>query len=310
MFGIEDETGDNGREQSNATPYMRRSRAVAVRRSRFPWGVRRLLRWGLRAVFVLLPLGAAGYLLTVYALNSPRFQLSSPADVAVAGNHYVPKEEILNALGIPARKANSGINIFRMSLESREKQIDAIPWILSSTIVRSYPHHLAVYVKERKPVAFVSVAGDVKLVDQNGVLLDTPERSHFDFPIIRGLDFRENPNALKSQVDLYLEFMQETSDKMSVSGWTVSEVNLSDPGDLEALVVQGKQTLLIRFGRRDFLTRFKNFLAVLPELRKANSPINSIDLRYNNQVVVNPAGQGSGSASKPKLKTGVAAKKT
>ncbi len=310
MFGSEDETGPEEREPSAAAPYMRRSRAVTVRRSRFPWSFQRVVRAALVAILILLPLGWGGRMLTVYALNSPRFELNSPSDVTVVGNRYVSREEILDALGVPAQNAGSGINIFKMSLKNGERQIENIPWILSATVVRSYPHHLAVYVAERTPVAFVNAGGQIKMVDEYGVLLDTPAKSHFDFPIIRGLDFRADAAGRKSQVALYREFMRETSDKISRSAWTVSEVNLSDPGDLQALLVQGQETLLVRFGHTHFLERFENFLAVLPELQKANGQIDSVDLRYNNQVVVNPAGQGSGNSPTTKAGPGSKAKKT
>ncbi|HVA00722.1 MAG TPA: FtsQ-type POTRA domain-containing protein [Terriglobia bacterium] len=310
MFGNEDETGPDGKEPSSATPYMRRSRAVTVRRGRFPWDSWRVVRGTLLAVLVLLPLAVGGYLLCVYALNSPRFQLNSSSDVAVDGNQYVSREEILNALGVPARGSELGINIFRMSLKNGEKQIDSIPWVRSARVVRSYPHHLAVFVTERTPVAFVNMGGQIKMVDQEGVLLDTPDKSHFDFPIVRGLDFRTDPSRRKPQVSLYREFMQETSDKISRSGWIVSEVNLSDPGDLQALLVQGQETLVVHFGHEQFLGRFENFLSVLPELRKGNARIDSVDLRYNNQVVVNPEGQGSGKSPTTKTGANSKAKKT
>jgi cell division protein FtsQ len=310
MLETEDETGDNDREQPNAAPYMRRSRAVTVRRSRFPWSVRWVVRWAFIAILILLPLGVGGYLLAAYALNSPRFQLNSAGDVTLTGNHYVSKEEILNVLGVPVHNSGSGINIFRLSLETREKQIQAIPWILSAVIVRSYPHHLAVYVTEREPAAFVNVESQIKMVDRQGVLLDTPDKSHFDFPIIRGLDLRADSSGRKSQIDLYRVFMREISDKMSRSGWIVSEVNLNDPDDLQALLVQGRETLLVHFGHRNFLGRFENFLTVLPELRKTNARIDSVDLRYNNQVVVNPEGQGSGASPATKTSTAGKAKKT
>lgn len=294
MFGIEEETGPEARESASGTPYMRRARAVNVRRGRLPWGFGRLLRWTFLAGVVLMPLGVGGYLLSVYALNSPRFQLQSPSDVTVSGNKFVSREEILNVLGLPSRGVAPGINIFRMSLNKIERQVDSIPWVRSTTVVRSFPHHLAVFVTERTPVAFINMDGQIKMVDRDGVLLDTPEKSHFDFPILRGLDSRRGSVGRKPQVSLYREFMRETSDKISRSGWIVSEVNLGDPGDLQALLVQGKQTLLIHFGHEHFAARFENFLTVLPQLRQANAQINSVDLRYNNQVVVNPEGQGSG----------------
>ena len=104
--------------------------------------------------------------------------------------------------------------------------------------------------------------------------------------------------------------MRETSDKISRSGWIVSEVDLNDLGDLQALLVQGKETLLVHFGHKDFLGRFENFLTVLPDLRKTNAPIDSVDLRYNNQVVVNPEGQGSRTSPATKTKAADKAKRT
>ncbi|MEJ2007354.1 MAG: hypothetical protein P8Z30_04220, partial [Acidobacteriota bacterium] len=101
MLNMDDDAVPDDMGSSSETSYMRRSRAVAVRRSRFPLGIRRAAWWIGIAIFVLLPMGFGGYRLAVYLLNSPRFQLASPADVVVKGNHYVSKREILNALGVP-----------------------------------------------------------------------------------------------------------------------------------------------------------------------------------------------------------------
>ena len=293
MLGMDEDGMPGEMESSSETPYMRRARAVAIRRSRLPPGFRRVAWWAGIILFVLLPLGVGGYLLAVYVWNSPHFQLTSPADVRVEGNHYVSRDELLAALGVTGGASRAGNNIFRTSLEVRERQVEAIPWIRSATVVRSYPHYLAVYVAERVPVAFVEVGGQIKMVDPQGVLLDSPEKSHFDFPIVKGLEFQGNAADREVRLDLYREFMQETSRKMASSGWIISEVDLSDASNLKALLVQAGQTLLIYFGHADFLARFENLVAVLPELRKTNARIDSVDLRYRNQVVVNPAGQDS-----------------
>jgi hypothetical protein len=71
-------------------------------------------------------------------------------------------------------------------------------------------------------------------------------------------------------------------------------VDLSDASNLKALLVQGGQTLLVYFGHTAFLERFENLMTVLPQLRKTNASIDSVDLRFRNQVVVNPADQNSG----------------
>ena len=44
---------------------------------------------------------AVGYFLAIFALTSPHFVLTSPDDIVVTGNHYVLREEVLGALGVP-----------------------------------------------------------------------------------------------------------------------------------------------------------------------------------------------------------------
>ncbi|HEX5411227.1 MAG TPA: FtsQ-type POTRA domain-containing protein [Terriglobia bacterium] len=292
-----DEVSDK-METSSEAPYMRRPRAVAVRQTRIPRGFRRLVWWSGVILFVLLPVGIGGYLLGSYLLNSPRFALRSPADVVVKGGHYVSRGEVLAALDIQAGASGNGSNIFSSSLARRERQVEAIPWVRSATVVRSYPRSLVVYVAERVPVAFVDVGGQIKMVDQQGVLLDAPEKGHFDFPVVKGLDFRGDLADRTVRLDLYDKFMRETSGKVTSFGWVISEVDLSDASNLKALLVQGGQTLLVYFGNAGFLGRFENLMTVLPQLRKTNAAIDSVDLRFRDQVVVNPAGQDSaGNAS-------------
>lgn len=293
LLGTDRDEVSGKMEPSSEAPYMRRSRAVAVRQTRIPRGIRRLVWWSGVILFVLMPVGIGGYLLGTYLLNSPRFQLRSGADIVVKGNHYVSRQEVLAALDIQA-DAGSRSNVFRSSLARRGKQVESIPWVRSATVVRSYPHSLAVFVAERVPVAFVNVGGQIKMVDQQGVLLEAPEKGHFDFPIVKGLDFRGEAADRIERLDLYGHFMGEISGKVSSFGWIISEVDLSDASNLKALLVQGGQTLLVYFGNTGFLDRFKNLMTVLPQLRRTNAGIDSVDLRFRDQVVVNPAGRDSG----------------
>jgi cell division protein FtsQ len=304
MSTMNDDGAPDAMETASETPYMRRPRAVAVRQSRIPRSIRRIAWWSGMVVFVLIPLGAGSYLLGTYLANSPRFLVSSPEDVSVEGNHYVSKDEVLAALGLKHALYGNAGNIFKTSLDERERRIESIPWVKSATIVRSYPHNLTVYIAERTPIAFVNVGGKVKLVDQQGVLLDPPEKGHFDFPIVNGLDFEANASDRAARLNLYQEFMQETSGKMAGSGWNVSEVDLSDVDNLKALLVQDGQTLLVYFGDSSFAERFDNLMTVLPQLRRTNARIDSVDLRFRNQVVVNPADQDSAGASSGRIAAG------
>ncbi len=272
----------DGEEDSR---FLRRQRAVVVRRSRFSRRLRRLAV----ALLVLLPGGTLGVFLTLFALNSPLFMLTTAEDILVDGNRYVTREEVLNALGLPPPTlARASVNIFRLSLSEKRSQVELIPWVRSATLARTYPHRLVVHIVERDPIAFVNVGGRLKLVDGEGTMLEKPERADFDFPVLTGLDSTVGLTERKVRLALYQDFEGQVAREASHAGWLISEVNLSDPDDLKALVVQGTETMQLYFGDREFLERFRSFLALFPELHKKSATIESVDLRYKNQIVVNP----------------------
>jgi hypothetical protein len=122
-------------------------------------------------------------------------------------------------------------------------------------------------------------------------LLDKPESAFFDFPVITGLDPNASIDERRARIALYQDFTRQLGEEISHSGWTFSEADLADGDDLKALLVQGHETLQVHFGHENFLQHFHTFLALLPELRKSNAPVDSVDLRYRNQVVVNPQGR-------------------
>lgn len=274
-------------EEEEESPFRRRQRAVPVRRGRF-MRVRRILRWSGLALLVLLPAGYSGYRLAVFGLTSPRFMLTSGDEIVLEGNRYVSRGEVLNVLGFPGSgKLTRGVSIFRLSLDEKRKQLEALPWVKSATLTRAYPNHLSVGLVERSPVAFVNIEGRMKLVDGEGVLLEKPEKGSFDFPVLAGLSAAGGQEERVARLGLFQQFSQEIV-SAAASGWLVSEVDLADTDDLRAVLVQGRDTILVHFGHTNFRERFQNFLTLLPEVRKNNNKIDSIDLRYRNQIVVNP----------------------
>jgi cell division protein FtsQ len=274
----------DGEEES---PYLRRQKAVTVRR-RLRWGP----RWVLFFALVVAPVGITGCFLTTFVLCSPRFELRSADDIQMVSNQFVSREEVAAALGLPLHAGQGpGLKALAISLEAERKRVEAIPWVQSAVLTRAFPNRLVVHVVERTPVAFVNFGGRVGLVDNEGVLLDKPESAFFDFPVLTGLDPNAGSEKCRTRLALYQDFMRQAGDEIAHSGWIISEADLSDGDDLKALLVQGRETVQVHFGHESFLQHFHTFLALLPQLRKSNGPIDSVDLRYRNQVVVNPQAQ-------------------
>lgn len=272
-------------------PYRRRRKAVPVRRSRFV-SLARLLKWALWVVLVFAPLALASYRLGAFAASSSLFRLDPAKDIDIEGNHFVSRQEIVSALDIPAVQSphRGEANVLQLSLDELRRRVESIAWVRSAVLNRIYPHRLFVHVVERTPVAFANVGGRIELVDGDGVLLEKPDKTTFDFPILEALDSVRGASERKSRLALYRDFSQQLAGELPGSGWLISEVDLADADDLKALLVQGQDTILVHFGYEAFAERFHNLLTSLPELRRTNSKIDSVDLRYRNQIVVNPAG--------------------
>jgi cell division protein FtsQ len=267
------------------SPYLRRQKSVPLRRSR----ISRRVRVALFVIAVLLPVGFAGYAISTFALTSPLFVLASPDDIVVAGNNFVSREEVLGVLDLPLTgNIRTGTNVFRIALEGKRRAVETLPWVRTASVTRVLPHGLLVHITERTPVAYETVGGRVWLVDADGMDLEKPDNGVFDFPVIYGLESLTGVDDRRARMALYIDFMRQLGVEAPRAGWMISEVYLTDGEDLKALLISGQQTVQVHFGQRDFLQRFHNFLVLLPEIQKSNGKLDSVDLRYHNQVVVEP----------------------
>lgn len=274
-------TLDFRQADSSDSPYLRRQRAGAIRRRRKPRRARRLGKWILLLLFVLVSSAGAAYW---FQMTHPDpfgpFRFSS-SEVRVQGNRYVTRREILENLDL--RRMGS---LFDFSLESRRRQLEEINWVREASLVRLLPNGLGVWIQEREPVAFVRVADRIKLMDSAGVVLETPLESSFDFPVLTGWNGSGAEGERRGRLRLYEKFIGDW-ESVPQREWSVSEVNVSDPEDLKAVLVAGSESILVHFGREDFARRFRNFLNFIPRIRPTQVAVRSVDLRFKNQIVVN-----------------------
>ncbi len=276
-------TRDMGRSDEEGfeteSVYRRRQKVVAVSRRR----VGSKMRWAVKAACFVVFVACLVVLSAWYLRSSPHFDLSGPDSVILTGNHFVSQADIASAIGAGAEP-----NLFRLSLDDARREVEAIPWVQSASLRRVFPNRLQVEVTERKPVAYVNTGAGLKLVDREGVLLEKPSDAAFDFPVVTGIDSSMSAADRKARLALFDRFEQELKSQVGGAGWLVSEVDLSDDGDLKALLVQGRETILVHFGNRDFGERFGTFLALLPQIQSASPNVDSVDLRYRGQAVVSP----------------------
>jgi cell division protein FtsQ len=107
-----------------------------------------------------------------------------------------------------------------------------------------------------------------------------------------------------ARMKIFNSLMQSFDSEGAQRSHDVSEVDLSDPEDVKVTVDDPQGAVLIHLGTSDFLSRYKIYLAHAPEWRQQFTKIESVDLRFDGQVIVNPDSHpqsGDAAPIKPKV---------
>jgi cell division protein FtsQ len=266
------------------SPFLRGQKRVPVRRGPLPRKAANRLRI---AVLVLLLLGAllgAAALFYKYGTSSWRFRIDSSDDIEIAGTHNVPRSQVLEIMG-----GDIGRNIFFVPLAERKRQLEEIPWVESATVMRFLPNHLKVEIRERTPVAFVQIGSKIALIDAGGVVVDLPAGNpqKYSFPVIVGTGASEPHSTRAARMKIYTALLHDLDSTGALYSRQLSEVDLSDPEDVKVTVADPDGAVLVHLGASNFLARYQIFVAHLKEWRAAYPHLESVNLRYDGQVILN-----------------------
>jgi cell division protein FtsQ len=228
-------------------------------------------------------------------LHDPRFVLATTDDIQIEGAKHLTRDQALDVFGADLER-----NVFRVPLGERRADLERLPWVEHATVMRLLPNVLRVSIKERTPVAFVRQGTQIGLVDANGVLLDMPSGaagdSHYSFPVLTGLSAQQTWQARAERMQVYSRFMAAMSGAGGHLTDSLSEVDVTDPEDVKALIASGSSDVMVHFGNEEFVKRYQEFEEHLPEWRQLYPKLASADMRYEGQVVLEMQGGGGSGA--------------
>jgi cell division protein FtsQ len=135
---------------------------------------RRWLTWKpVLAVVLLLALVAGGVWLVYFS------SYLAVHGVAVAGEHQLSAAEIERAAAVP-----TGEPLATADLDRIRARIEALAPVRSADVTRQWPDHVLVTVTEREPVAVVSIGGQLRGLDEEGVVFRDFAQAPPDLPRI------------------------------------------------------------------------------------------------------------------------------
>lgn len=274
---------EKGRESSS---YLRRKKPVRVSRGLGDW---RQLPWRRIAAFAAaLGLGVtSAYSVERFLHTDERFELAADGTgLLVSGLSYVKREEV-RAIFEP----DFGRNLFEVPIDERQQQLAAVPWVEQAAVARVGMRQLWAHVEERRPVAFVRVAGKgrretTKLVDAHGVFLDIPDRAQLALPVVSGVTPSMAPEERRKRIRLYLQLLTELDSAEPRYSSMISEVDVADPENAKATAVYHGEAVELQMGDEYLRHRFEVFLNHFAGWKQKYGVVRTVDLRFKGQVAL------------------------
>jgi cell division protein FtsQ len=284
------------------SPFLRGQKRVSARRGALPKKTIHLLAWSALALVLACVSGLAGAVVYHYGERNWRFRIESSDDIEISGTHNVPHAQVMDVFG-----GDIGRNIFFIPLAERKAQLEKIPWIESASVMRFVPNRLQVEVHERMPIAFARLGSRIWLIDGGGTLMELPGagKQKYSFPVVVGMNPGEPLSTRAARMKIYNQLLREFDSDGAHYSQDLSEVDISDQDDVKILTNDSAGAVLVHLGASDFLSRYKIYITHVQGWRQQFEKLESVDLRYEHQIIVNPDMEGM---AKPVRITPAAAK--
>jgi cell division protein FtsQ len=286
--------------------YLRRQKPLEIKRRKFgkkAWkGYARVSLWA----GIGLAAAGASYMLGHFLMAAPAMALLHKDQIRVSSTHYVSPENVQKIFIVDRNHS-----VLRIPLDERRRQIESLPWVEQAAVRRALPNTIEVDITERAPIAFLREGNQLELIDVHGVILPRPLKADFHFPVVTGIDAAMPLEDREQRMKLFSSFTVAAEQARAGAMEQVSEVDLTEARDLRATITGlqgasplngpsgdsasdadqwpgGDEPILVHFGDSDFENRFYTVLNDSGKWRAKAGRVESVDLRFAGEAVVNP----------------------
>jgi cell division protein FtsQ len=124
--------------------------------------------------------------------------------------------------------------------------------------------------------------------------------------VIVGMNTGEPPSTRAARMKIYNDVVRQLDSGGAHYAQELSEIDLSDPDDVKVLANNRAGEVLVHLGSSNYLERYKIYVTHVQDWQQQFDKLESVDLRYDRQIIVNPDLQGT--AKQPPLSPDAAKK--
>lgn len=259
-----------------------RRRFIASQRVRGRRAARRasiLPRW-LALGAALAILAGSSLIFIRWLLTSPRFTVT---EVEIRGLNRLSEAEVRATAGIEI-----GENLFTLDAEAAARRLGRLPRVKRAEVIRSFPNRITLLIEERQPFALAVSVGQLYWMDEEGRLLGPEFRAVAPgLPVVTGLEREEPAGGRTVSVErtrtavALLRTILRTGTPLAAQ---LSEIDVR--GADEGLVLYTVGGVEVRLGGEWWEERLGRLEGVLAQLQAEQEPVETIDLRFRDQVVL------------------------
>lgn len=229
------------------------------------------LRQRMKVPFYAL-IGLASVFVLIYSAISVRSMFGLDR-VVFSGNSHITDEELRQMAGL-----RQGDDMLFLSAGKISGKLAESPWIRSVSVRKELPGRLFIRVSEAEPFALLDMKGRLFIVDERGRMLEELRETSVPFlPVITG-----NPYTEKEGFSEAINLVRAVKEAGLHSKRDRIEVIAHKPQDL-AVNLDGT---VVKVGAGDHAEKLARLLDLEQEIKERNIPVDYVDLRFANRVVV------------------------
>lgn len=281
MSGLRLKSGNRARRSRRRKKSRRRARLSlpSVSLPKLEWSPKRV-GVGVSVVVLIVVMVLAVSSALGWVRDGERFLLTR---FEVRGSAVLTEEEVVELTGVEL-----GSSLLDIRISDLEKSLVASPRIERAQALRVLPDRVVVTLDEKRPSALILADGGsvLEVTDDGEVLPPVARSSQVDLPVLTGVAaVAPGADELPEDIEFALEVLRRARG-VSEGLWTeISEIRIAPESGLVIYTVADGAEIRVGSGALDErdLTRL---WMVLSDIRARGDEVESIDMRFRDQVVV------------------------